>query len=172
MKKQSAGLLLYKVANDTIQVLLAHPGGPFWAKKDAGAWSIPKGEFEEGEEPLEAARREFSEELGSPAPKGECVYLGAIKQPSGKIVHAWALESEFNVHHLKSNTATIEWPPRSGKQVEVPEIDKAAWISLADAQVKIVRGQIPLLEALAGHMGQTITEVPAEDEGPVQTSLF
>jgi len=172
VKKQSAGLLLYKRKGEDIEVLLVHPGGPFWAKKDAGAWSIPKGEFEDGEEPLEAARREFAEELGSPAPQGEWVSLGEAKQSGGKVVHAWALESDFDASHISSNTITIDWPPRSGKQVEIPEVDKAAWVALVDARAKIVKGQILLLEALANHIGQVMPEIPVQGEGTAQTSLF
>jgi predicted NUDIX family NTP pyrophosphohydrolase len=172
MKKQSAGLLLHKQMSGNIEVLLVHPGGPFWAKKDAGAWSIPKGEFELGEEPFEAAKREFAEEFGRPAPEGEFVSLGTAKQSSGKVVHAWAIESDFDASGIKSNTITIDWPPRSGKQMEIPEVDKAAWVSLAEAQVKIVKGQIPLLEALAGNLGQKIPDASMSDRVSDQTALF
>ena len=130
-----------------MDVLLVHPGGPFWAKKDDGAWSIPKGEFTDGEEPLAAARREFAEEMGA-APAGELMPLSSIKQPGGKLVFAWALRCEFDASALKSNTFSMEWPPKSGKQREFPEVDKAAWFSIEDARVKILKGQAPFLDRL------------------------
>lgn len=167
MKKQSAGILLYRKIEQGYEVLLVHPGGPFWAKKDLGAWSIPKGEFDEGEEPLAAAKREFAEEVGSPAPDGHYISLGEAKQSSGKIVHAFALQSDFNLEHFRSNMFEMEWPPKSGSKQELPENDKAAWTPLAVAGRKIVKGQIPLLAALADKLGLAFDE----SETP-QASLF
>src|SRR5215472_17690164 len=126
MPKQSAGLLLCRQSGGRLEVLLIHPGGPFWAKKDDGAWSIPKGEFTSDEDPLAAARREFEEELGSVV-EGEFMPLGAVKQPGGKVVHAWAVRGEFDPPRLKSNLFSMEWPPRSGRQQEFPEVDRAEW---------------------------------------------
>jgi predicted NUDIX family NTP pyrophosphohydrolase len=167
--KQSAGLLVYKWEGQDVRVLLVHPGGPFWAKKDAGAWSIPKGEFQEGEEPVAAAVREFAEELGKPAPTGELVELGSAKQPSGKVVYAWACEADFDVANIKSNVFEMEWPPKSGKQQEFPEVDRAAWVTLGVARQKLVKGQVPFLEMLAEKLTASMGE-PAETSG--QTSLF
>lgn len=131
-----------------------HPGGPFWANKDLGSWSLPKGEFEEGEQPLAAARREFAEEIGSPAPPGNYGHLGEAKQPSGKVVHAYCLESDFNLEKFHSNMFEMEWPPKSGQKQEFPENDKAAWLPLSDAKRKIVKGQAPLLEELARRLSE------------------
>lgn len=149
MTKQSAGILLYRPTPKGFEVLIVHPGGPFWAKKDAGAWSIPKGEFTEGEEPLVAAKREFQEEVGAAAPAGDYQSLGEAKQASGKIVHAFALQHDFNLEHFRSNLFSMEWPPRSGTQQEFPECDRAAWVPVATAQQKLVKGQVPLLNRLA-----------------------
>lgn len=146
-----------------------HPGGPFWAKKDSGAWSIPKGEFEEGGEGLAAAKREFAEELSQSAPQGEYAELGSAKQSSGKLVYAWALEADVDISNVKSNTFTMEWPPKSGRQQEFPEIDKAAWFSLAAAQTKLVKGQLPLLESLVQRLGKTLVN---SEPTSGQTSLF
>jgi predicted NUDIX family NTP pyrophosphohydrolase len=169
MQKQSAGILLYKRTDNGIEMLLVHPGGPYWAKKDAGVWSIPKGEFAKGEEPLSAAVREFSEELGYPLPEGELVPLGQARQSSGKIVHAWALQADLDASTVKSNTFTMEWPPKSGRQQEFPEIDKAEWFTLAAAPQKLARGQLPLLKMLAEYLGVTIDET---QPGSPQSSLF
>ncbi len=128
-------------------MLLVHPGGPFWAKKDDGAWSIPKGEFSPGEEPLAAARREFEEEMGV-SPSGEFIPLKPLKQPSGKLVYAWALRSDFDPSTLKSNVFSIEWPPKSGRQQQFPEIDRAAWFGVETARLKILKGQGPFLDQL------------------------
>jgi predicted NUDIX family NTP pyrophosphohydrolase len=168
MAKQSAGILLYRTKNSIVEVLLVHPGGPFWAKKDQGAWSIPKGEFTDSEEPLVAAKREFREELGQPAPKGTYIELGQAKQSGGKVVFAWAYESDLNISSIHSNTFTMEWPPRSGKQQEFPEVDKAAWVSLDQAAQKLVKGQVPLLETLADKLGKAV----APKTPPIQESLF
>jgi predicted NUDIX family NTP pyrophosphohydrolase len=146
MQKQSAGILMYRLRNAELQVFLVHPGGPFWAKKDAGAWSIPKGEFE-SEDPLEAAKREFQEETGF-QPEGVLVPLKPVKQPSGKIVFAWALEGDYDPIRPTSNTFTMEWPPRSGRQKEFPEVDRAEWFSMPAAREKILKGQLPLLDEL------------------------
>lgn len=150
-----------------------HPGGPFWAKKDAGVWSIPKGEFTDGEEPRAAAKREFAEELGSPAPAGDFVDLGSAKQSSGKVVYAWACEADFDARNITSNTFTMEWPPKSGRQQEFPEADKAAWLPLERARTQIVKGQIPLLEALSMHLGQSWPPEPYENSpASQQTQLL
>ncbi|MET0779884.1 MAG: NUDIX domain-containing protein [Candidatus Saccharimonadales bacterium] len=176
MKKQSAGILLYRNTPSGYEVLIVHPGGPFWAKKDAGSWSIPKGEFEDDEPALVAAKREFTEEIGAPPPDGEYASLGEAKQSSGKIVYAFALKSDFNLERFKSNMFTMEWPPRTGKQQEFPENDKAAWTPIAVAKQKLVKGQVPLLEVLASKLHASL-EAPAAppDEPPAkagQTSLF
>jgi predicted NUDIX family NTP pyrophosphohydrolase len=147
MGRVSAGLILFRRAPAGVEVLLVHPGGPFWAKKDAGAWSIPKGEVAEGEELLATARREFAEELGFAA-SGEFVSLGEVKQKGGKTVHAWAVEGDCDAASCKSNTFKMEWPPRSGKWAEFPEVDRAEFFSLAAAREKINSGQAPLLDEL------------------------
>jgi predicted NUDIX family NTP pyrophosphohydrolase len=147
MSKQSAGLLLFRECGGQLEVLLVHPGGPFWAKKDDGAWSIPKGEFTSEEEPLAAARREFEEELGVPV-DGEFILLGDVKQPGGKIVHAWAVRGDFDPARLKSSQFSMEWPPRSGRQQKFPEVDRAEWFSLEVARTKILKGQGGLIDRL------------------------
>lgn len=147
MSKKSAGLLLFRRGTEGIEVLLVHPGGPFWKKKDDGAWSIPKGEFREDEDPLSAAIREFEEEMGIP-PAGEFIPLEELKQPGGKLVYAWALQSNFDTSKLKSNTFTMEWPPNTGRQQEFPEVDRAAWFALESARRKILKGQAPFLDNL------------------------
>jgi len=151
MKKQSAGILLYRFKNKVLEVLLAHPGGPFFAKKNMGAWTIPKGELQEGEEPLLAAKREFFEETGKEI-EGEFLSLTPITQKSGKVVFAWAVEGDFDVSILKSNGFTIEWPPKSGISREFPEIDRAQWFSVTVAQQKINPGQLPLIYELIGKL--------------------
>ena len=149
MAKQSAGILLYRNVHNTIEVLLVYPGGPFFSgkDKDAGNWSIPKGEFAEDEEPLQAAIREMEEETGF-RPEGEFISLPPIKQKSGKIVHCWALESDLDITTIVSNTFELEWPPKSGKRKTYPEIEKAAWFTIKVAKEKINERQIPLLSAL------------------------
>ena len=146
MPKRSAGLLMYR-RNDLLEVLLAHPGGPFWAKKDMGAWSIPKGEFYSGEDPLLAAKREFEEETGI-TPEGEFIALGELKQAGGKIVTAWAVEGDCDPSTLKSNTFSMEWPPRSGRMAEFPEVDRWEWFSVEEAEERILAGQRVFLERL------------------------
>jgi len=166
MPKHSAGLLLYRTSTFRgLEVLIVHPGGPFWAKRDFGAWSIPKGEFIENEEPLVAAKREFQEEMGAPAPLGDYVSLGEAKQASGKVVHIFALASDFNLELFKSNMFTMEWPPKSGTRQEFPECDRAAWVSMRTAKQKLVKGQVPLLETLAAKLQVRLDESP-----PAQTS--
>lgn len=145
--KQSAGILLFKKEDQQLKVMLVHPGGPFFAKKDAGHWSVPKGEFEQGEDPLEAARREFREETGYPL-KGKEIPLQAVKQKGGKVVLAWAVPGDLDVSAIRSNTFEIEWPPRSGRRRSFPEIDQAAWFSIEEARVKINPAQQAFLDEL------------------------
>jgi predicted NUDIX family NTP pyrophosphohydrolase len=148
MRKRSAGLLLFRDRAGALEVLLVHPGGPFWARKDAGAWSIPKGEFGDDEAPLAAAQREFAEETGATV-DGDFIALTPVRQWSGKIVHAWAVRADFDPARLRSNTFTMEWPPKSGQLREFPEVDRAAWFTLDEARAKIQPGQLPLLDRLA-----------------------
>jgi predicted NUDIX family NTP pyrophosphohydrolase len=146
--RASAGLLLFRWgAGSVLQVLLVHPGGPFWAKKDDGAWSIPKGELDDVEDALAAARREFAEETGF-TPEGQFIELGAIKQPGGKVVHVWAVEGDFDPRALVCNTFEMEWPKNSGQIKSFPEVDHAAWFDLATAHRKILKGQAPFLDRL------------------------
>jgi predicted NUDIX family NTP pyrophosphohydrolase len=140
--------LLHRGRDGEREVLLVHPGGPFWARRDAGAWSIPKGEYTPDEDALAAARREFSEELGVSPPDGDVAELGEIRQRSGKVVRAWALEGDLDVSAVHSNTCEIEWPPRSGQKIEIPEVDRAEWFSLQDAREKINPAQAELLDRL------------------------
>ena len=149
MPKRSAGILLYKHAGDDFRVLLVHPGGPFWAKKDAGAWSIPKGEYGEGEDAFAVAVREFEEETGM-RPMGEFRALGEVKQTGGKIVTAWALEGEFDPALLKSTRFELEWPPRSGRRQSFPEVDRAEWFELDEARKKILPSQLAFIDRLSG----------------------
>ena len=148
MAKLSAGLLLYRVADGVVEVLIGHPGGPFWARKDDGAWSIPKGEYLDGEDPWTVARREFEEELGKPAPDGPCVEFAPLKQPSGKIVTVFAVRGDLNLEDTVSNTFTLEWPKGSGNVKEYPEIDRVGWFPVAAARSKLLKGQRPLLDLL------------------------
>jgi predicted NUDIX family NTP pyrophosphohydrolase len=145
--KPSAGLLIYRFKGNSVEVFLVHPGGPFWHKKDALSWSIPKGEYT-NEDPLAAARREFKEETGFEPPEGRSDNLHPIKQPSGKVISAWAIEGDVDASKAKSNSFTIEWPPRSGRHEQFPEIDKAGWFDLESAKQKIIRGQAGFLEEL------------------------
>jgi len=146
--RKSAGLLLFRNGGADLQVLLVHPGGPFWAKRDHGAWSIPKGECEEGEDPRSAAWREFGEELGSPAPEGDALELGEVRQKAGKTVLAWAIAGDLDAEQITSNTFTMEWPPRSGRSQAFPEVDRAGWFSLAEARERINPAQAALLDRL------------------------
>ena len=138
---------MYRRVSDGIEVLLVHPGGPFWAKKDAGAWSIPKGEFDAGEDAEAAARREFREEMGCDV-AGELMSLGSIRQKNGKEVFAWAVEGDFECSTLVSNTVSIEWPPKSGRRVEIPEVDRAQWFTPDEARLKMHTGQPELVDRL------------------------
>jgi predicted NUDIX family NTP pyrophosphohydrolase len=148
MPKRSAGLLMYRRSGEIVEVLLVHPGGPFWTKKDTGAWSIPKGEYDEGEDAFAAATREFHEETGLVA-HGPFLPLAEVKQQRGKIVQAWAFEGDCQPESLTSTTFSLEWPPRSGRRQEFPEVDRAGWFSLEEAKRKIVPGQVALLDELA-----------------------
>jgi predicted NUDIX family NTP pyrophosphohydrolase len=147
MLKQSAGILLYRMTDGILQVFLVHPGGPFFRKKDEGAWSIPKGEYIDGEEPLAAAQREFEEETGQKI-NGNFIKLSPVKQKSGKVVHAWAVEGNIDHENIVSNLFEIEWPPKSGKKASFPEIDRAGWFDIETARAKIIPGQADLLTQL------------------------
>lgn len=148
MPRRSAGILLHRERDGEVEVLLVHPGGPIWARRDAGAWSVPKGEYEPGEDPEAAARREFEEELGTAAPLGDATDLGEVRQKSGKLVRAWSLEGDLDAAHITSNTLQLEWPPRSGKRIEIPEVDRAEWFPLKVAREKINPAQAELLDRL------------------------
>jgi predicted NUDIX family NTP pyrophosphohydrolase len=156
--KRSAGILLYKLAAGEPRVLLVHPGGPFWAKKDAGAWSIPKGEYEPGEDPLRAAIREFGEETGM-EPNGDFQALGEIVQKGRKTVTAWACQGDFDPAKLVSNFCKIEWPPRSGKRLQVPEADRAEWFTFDGARAKLNPAQVPFIDRLAAYLASGRTNV-------------
>jgi predicted NUDIX family NTP pyrophosphohydrolase len=148
MPKLSAGLLLYRVVDGVVEVLIGHPGGPFWAKKDDGAWSIPKGEYVEGEDPWAAARREFEEELGKKPPEGPRIDLAPLKQPSGKVITAFAVRGDLDLEGTFSNTFALEWPKGSGNVREYPEIDRVGWFPVTEARSKLLTGQRPLLDGL------------------------
>jgi predicted NUDIX family NTP pyrophosphohydrolase len=145
--KQSAGLVMYRFKEGRLELFLVHPGGPFWARKDEGAWSIPKGEYLPGEDPLEAARREFTEETGLQA-QGEFLELTEIRQPGGKRVKAWAFSGDCDPSAISSNTFSLEWPPGSGRWTQFPEVDRAGWFDQEAARIKILKGQAPLIEEL------------------------
>lgn len=147
MARRSAGILLYRRKGGSLEVLLAHPGGPFWARKDEGAWTIPKGEIADGEDPLAAARREFAEETGA-ACAGPFLPLGEVRQKSGKHVAAWACEGDMDPSALRSNTCEIEWPPRSGRRLEVPEVDRVGWFAIEAARARLMEAQRPFLDRL------------------------
>ena len=153
MPGKSAGILLFREVSGHIEVLLVHPGGPFWAKKDEGVWSIPKGEFDDDEDPLSAAKREFEEETGF-IPDGEMIPLEPLRQPSGKLVYAWVIKGDLNPVELKSNTFSMEWPPKSGKFRDFPEVDRAAWLTIAEAFKKILKGQAGFLVQLQEKLGE------------------
>jgi predicted NUDIX family NTP pyrophosphohydrolase len=151
--RRSAGILLYRGRRAELRVLLVHPGGPFWAKKDEGAWSIPKGEYDEGEDPLAVARREFEEELGSPAPTGGVIDLGELVQPSRKRITAFAVEGDFDANGLRSNLFELEWPPKSGRMQFFPEVDRAQWFTPDEARAKILPGQRVFIDRLLQRLG-------------------
>ncbi|HEY6488011.1 MAG: NUDIX domain-containing protein [Terracidiphilus sp.] len=153
----SAGLLLYRHCDDAIEVFLVHPGGPFWINKDLGVWTIPKGEYDASESPLAAARREFQEETGFAAPEGEMHSLSEVRLASGKVVVAWAIGGGCDAEKIRSNTFTLEWPPKSGKMREFPEVDRAAWFSMQVAHQKIHPAQHAFLDRLSA-LVPTITE--------------
>ena len=159
MVPQSAGILLFKYVDGKLSLMLAHPGGPFWAKKDNGAWSIPKGLFEENEEPVEAAKREFKEETGYDV-EGVLIELGSLKQTSRKIVHAWAVEQDIDVSKIISNTFSLEWPKNSGNIREYPEIDRCQWFGIAEAKSKILKGQAAFIDILI----ERLQYVPSDTE--------
>src|SRR5215510_4380296 len=167
-KKESAGLLMYRLRNSTTEVFLVHPGGPYWAKKDLGAWSIPKGEAAEGEDRLEAAKREFQEETGF-LPKGNFIALTPIKQPGGKLVHAWAFKGDCDAKAIASNTFSIEWPLRSGKHQEFPEVDRAEWFTIEAAKEKILKGQASFLQELIHKIENGLADV--EDQPASQAQV-
>jgi predicted NUDIX family NTP pyrophosphohydrolase len=146
--KRSAGILLYRTTGGATEVLLVHPGGPFWARRDAGAWSIPKGEYEEGEDPRAGALREFEEETGTALPPGDLIDLGSVEQKNGKVVTAWAAEGDLDADAVRSNTFTMEWPPRSGRTAEFPEIDRAGWFDAETARGKLVAAQAAFVDRL------------------------
>lgn len=179
MPKKSAGLLMYRYHDGAIQTFLVHPGGPFWAKKDLAAWSIPKGEYIPEEDSFTAAKREFEEETGLKA-SGNFIPLSPIKQPSGKIIHVWAFEGDCEPSTIKSNVFSMEWPPRSGQQQEFPEIDRAGWFSIEDAKVKIQPGQLGFLLELYRILSENSSiqtdrsiNTPSQVEGKSeQQSLF
>jgi len=147
MAKQTAGILVYRRRQGAVEVFLAHPGGPFWAKKDLAAWSIPKGEFLDRESPLDAARREFAEEIGQSV-NGAFIALTPCKPPGGKIIHAFAVEGEVDADKVQSNLFEMEWPPHSGKMQSFPEVDRGAWFGIDDARKRLHKGQLPILEEL------------------------
>jgi len=151
MPRLSAGVLLYRTRDGVVEVLLAHPGGPFWARKDDGAWSIPKGEYTDGEDPWAAARREFFEELTLPVPDGTRIELGSLKQPGGKVVNAFAVQGDLDVTDARSNTFEMEWPKGSDTMREFPEVDRVGWFTVAQARTKLLKGQRTFLDRLMAH---------------------
>ena len=155
MPKRSAGILLYRIAEPagTPEVLLVHPGGPFWARKDLGAWSIPKGEYQDGDDPLQAALREFEEETGLRPPAERLLALGTVRQRGGKLLTAWAAQGDLDADRVRSNTFTLEWPPRSGQVREFPEVDRAAWLDPQAARAKLLAAQTELLDRLLAAVG-------------------
>lgn len=163
MAKRSAALLVYRLSADAgLEVLVAHMGGPFWARRDAGGWSIPKGECEAGEDPVATARREFAEEMGSPPPDGEFTELGERRQPSGKIVVSYAVEGDFDLSGFRSNTFSLEWPRGSGKIQEFPEMDRAEWMTIGRASGMLVKGQVPILGDLRDYLigsGRSVDQI-------------
>jgi predicted NUDIX family NTP pyrophosphohydrolase len=160
MPMLSAGVLVYRIVDGVVEVLIAHPGGPFWARKDDGAWSIPKGEYADGEDPWAVAQREFHEELGMPVPAGPRVDLGALKQPSGKVITAFAVGADLDVSDARSNAFEMEWPRGSGRMREFPEVDRVGWFTVARARAKLLKGQRPFLDRLLAHPA-----LAGQDEG-------
>ncbi|MDO8591740.1 MAG: NUDIX domain-containing protein [bacterium] len=162
MKKQSAGILLYRTKNIQLEVLIAHPGGPFFAKKDSGIWSIPKGLYDDDEDPFDAAKREFEEEIGSPPPDGQYVALGEIKRKDGKSIKAWGVEGDIDEGQVESNFFEMEWPPKSGNKQKFPEIDKALWFEINSASIKLQPAQVEFLKRLAKHFNVNFTPTISE----------
>lgn len=148
MPKLSAGVLLYRIVDGVVEVLIGHPGGPFWARKDDGAWSIPKGEYEPGDDPWAAGQREFAEELGHPVPAGARTDFDPVKQPSGKVLTVFAVAADFDVRGARSNTFTLEWPRGSGRLQEFPELDRVSWFPVAQARRKLLKGHLVFLDRL------------------------
>ena len=161
MPRLSAGVLVYRTCDGVVEVLIAHPGGPFWARKDDGVWSIPKGEYDEGDDPWGAAQREFAEEVGLPLPGGPRIDFGPLKQPTGKVVTGFAVLGDLDITDARSNTFEMEWPKGSGKMREFPEVDRIGWFSVAQARIKLLKGQREFLDRLMTHpeLG-TLTEGP------------
>lgn len=176
MAKRSAALLVYRINEQSgLEVLIAHMGGPFWAKKDARAWSIPKGEYEDDEEPLKAAQREFEEEMGSPAPDGDLINLGEQRQPSGKIIITYAVKADFDLSGFRSNTFAMEWPKGSGQTKEFPEVDRADWMNVARASEMLLKGQVPILESLRKYLlaeGASADNIVKSSSGQGSDMLF
>jgi predicted NUDIX family NTP pyrophosphohydrolase len=168
VKKFSAGILVYRYKEGRVEVLLAHHGGPFWAKKDAGAWSIIKGEYEQDEAPFDAAKREFKEETSHDAPEGEYIELGEFKRKDGKTIQAWAVEADFDPKTIKSNTFNMEWPPKSGQIQEFPENDRAEWFDLKTAATKLHTGQ----DVFLGRLAVKLNVVAPAAEKPKQQQLL
>jgi predicted NUDIX family NTP pyrophosphohydrolase len=148
MPRTSAGLLLYRRRGSGVEVLIGHMGGPFWARKDDAAWSVPKGEYGPDEQAFDVALREFEEELGTPVPADDFLPLGEVRQSGGKVLRVWAAQGDLDAAAARSNTFSLVWPPHSGRLQEFPEIDRAAWVSVDEARTKLVRGQVPLLDRL------------------------
>ena len=175
MSKRSAGILVFRRRDGSPEVFLVHPGGPFWSKKDDGSWSIPKGLYQDNEDALVAAKREFLEETGF-SPSGNLTKLGDFKQPSGKTISAWTVEDDLDPSKLVSNTFTLEWPPKSGSVKEFPEVDRASWFVLSEAMLKITKGQVSILEAFGKKLGVGVAEMksisPNKFDSKGQGSLF
>jgi predicted NUDIX family NTP pyrophosphohydrolase len=155
MPKRSAGILLYRTGHDGPEVLLVHPGGPFWARRDAGSWSIPKGEYDDTEEARACALREFEEETGTAPDPTDLIELGEVRQKGGKVVAAWALEGDLDADAIRSNSFELEWPPRSGRRQEFPEVDRAGWFGAEEAREKLVSAQAAFVDRLLQHLGES-----------------